>query len=50
MSHLGRPDGVANKKYSMAPCVPVLKVSRKNKRTEELFNILEIEEYGMKYV
>ena len=24
MSHLGRPDGVASAKYSMAPCVPVL--------------------------
>src|SRR5687768_4621625 len=31
MSHLGRPDGKANKKYSMAPVVPVLeeKLGRK---------------------
>jgi phosphoglycerate kinase len=27
MSHLGRPDGTASAKYSMAPCVPILKVS-----------------------
>ncbi len=26
MSHLGRPDGSANPKYSMAPVLPILKV------------------------
>jgi hypothetical protein len=26
MSHLGRPDGVANPKFTMKPCVAVLEV------------------------
>jgi hypothetical protein len=26
MSHLGRPDGTPNKKYTLAPCVDVVKV------------------------
>ena len=26
MSHLGRPDGLPNKKYTLEPCVEVVKV------------------------
>lgn len=33
MSHLGRPDGVPNAKYSMAPCVPVLEAALGRKVT-----------------